>query len=202
MIFAFTDGDVWRPGIGDPTVMGWVTVVAYFGAVLLCWREAVAAKHHPARAKKFFWSTLAVLLVFLGINKQLDLQTWLTLTGRRLAISQGWYEYRRFVQLIFVAVIAVGGLFSVWIMSRLVRKYPELRLALVGFVALLVFVIVRAASFHHVDQLINFHFAGVKMNWVLELGAIALVSVGAWTAGARAQNDGGEIPPRELAAAR
>jgi hypothetical protein len=203
VIFAFTDGDVWRPGIGDPTVMGWVTVVAYFVAALLCFREGARVKRGAGpREKKLFWSTLAVLLVFLGFNKQLDLQTLLTLTGRRIAIAQGWYENRRVVQLVFVAMIALGGVFSVWLMSRLVRKYPDLRLAMLGFVALLVFVVVRAASFHHVDQLINFHLAGVRMNWVLELGAIALVAIGAWKAGARARNDDEEIPPRELAAAR
>jgi hypothetical protein len=203
VIFAFTDGDVWRPGIGDPTVMGWVTVVAYFGAALLCFREALAVKRNPAsRDKKLFWSTLAFLLVFLGFNKQLDLQTLLTLTGRRIAIAQGWYENRRIVQAIFVAMVGAAGLLSIWFMSRLVRRHPDLRLALVGFVALLVFVIVRAASFHHVDQLINFHFAGVRMNWVLELGAISLVSMGALNAGKRTRNDREDIPPRELATAR
>jgi hypothetical protein len=28
----------WSPGIGDPTVAGWITVFAYFAASLLCWR--------------------------------------------------------------------------------------------------------------------------------------------------------------------
>jgi hypothetical protein len=201
VIFAFTDGDVWRPGIGDPTVMGWVTVVAYFAAAFLCFREVNRVKRSAgSREKKLFWSTLTILLVFLGFNKQLDLQTLLTLTGRRIAIAQGWYENRRVVQLIFVAMIALGGALSVWLTSRLVRKHPDLRLALLGVVVLLVFVVVRAASFHHVDQLINFHLAGVRMNWVLELGAIALVSMGAWKAGARARNDDEEIG--EFAAAR
>ena len=36
MILAFTEADRWRPGIGDPTFMGWLTVVAYFTASLLC----------------------------------------------------------------------------------------------------------------------------------------------------------------------
>src|SRR5687767_13017214 len=193
VLLAFTDGDVWRLGIGDPTIMGWLTVVAYFAVTMVCLREAVHARRVKAPAEKvLFWGTLTALLVFLGFNKQLDLQTLLTLTGRRIAIAQGWYEYRRFVQVIFVGIIAAAGLFSVWIMNRLVLKYPYLRLALVGFVALLVFVIVCVASFHHIDRLINARLAGVRMNWVLELGAIALVSIGAigaWKAGTRAQND-------------
>jgi hypothetical protein len=201
VIFAFTDGDVWRPGIGDPTVMGWITVVAYFAAALLCFRQAVAKPTSVSREKKVFWSTLTILLIFLGFNKQLDLQTLLTLTGRRIALAQGWYGKRRVIQLIFVLVIAIGGLLSVVVMGTFVRRHPELRLALVGLVTLLVFVVVRAASFHHVDQVINLHVGGVKMNAVLELGAIALVSLGALKAGTDRDNTGGDISPSEMAAA-
>jgi hypothetical protein len=201
VIFAFTDGDVWRPGIGDPTVMGWITVVAYFAAALLCFRQTIAKGTSASREKKVFWSTLTILLVFLGFNKQLDLQTLLTLTGRRIALAQGWYGKRRVIQFIFVVVIAIGGLLSVVVMGTFVRRHPELRLALVGLITLLVFVVVRAASFHHVDQVINLHVGGVKMNVVLELGAIALVSLGAWKAGTDRDNTGGDISPPEMAAA-
>jgi hypothetical protein len=179
-LLAFTDGDVWRLGIGDPTVMGWLTVAGYFTAAMLCLREAVHSHLAKAASEKiFFWGMLSMLLVFLGFNKQLDLQTLLTLTGRRIAIAQGWYENRQIVQIFFVGCIAAGGLLSAVLMRRLVRRHTDLRLPVLGFIVLLVFVVIRAASFHHVDQLINFRIAGVRMNWVLELGAIALVAMGA-----------------------
>lgn len=203
MVFAFTDGDVWRPGIGDPTFMGWLTVAAYFGAAFLCLREFLAARRvHSPREKTFFWGTLTVLLVFLGFNKQLDLQTLLTLTGRRIAIAQGWYENRRIVQLLFVAIVGIAGVLSVLAMRLLVRKHADLRLPLAGFVVLLVFVVVRAASFHHIDQFINFRMGGVRMNWVLELGAIALVAFGASTARKRSREAPTTPEPDGLAPAR
>ena len=34
----------WEPGIGDPTLMGWFTVFAYFGTALLCYRALRKAK--------------------------------------------------------------------------------------------------------------------------------------------------------------
>jgi cation transport ATPase len=126
-----------------------------------------------------FWGILTALLIFLGVNKQLDLQTFLTLTMRRLAIAQGWYENRRMLQAIFVAAIAAAGILSAVAMRGLMRRHSELRLPVVGFVLLLAFVVIRAASFHHVDQLINFRLGGLKMNWLLEIGAIALVAYGA-----------------------
>ena len=202
-LLAFTDGDAWRPGIGDPTVMGWLTVLAYFTTALLCWREARRAKRSKAGVEKVvFWGTLTALLVLLGFNKQLDFQTLLTLTGRRIAIAQGWYENRKLVQLLFLASVAIGGVISMLIMRRLVARHTDLRLPLLGFVVLLAFVIIRAASFHHVDQLINFRVSGVRMNWVLELGAIALVAIGAMKARERSANKGRVVEPDGLATAQ
>lgn len=181
VLLGYTDGDVWRPGIGDPTVMGWLTVVAYFWVAALCLRKALVARGLAgARSLFLFWGLTAGILVLLGINKQLDLQTWLTLTGRRIAISQGWYDSRRVVQLIFFVLVALMGVASCWAMWRLVRTHGrEMWLPLAGILILLCFVLMRAASFHHVDQLINFRFAGVRMNWVLELGSIAILGWGA-----------------------
>lgn len=179
-MLAFTDGDVWRPGIGDPTVMGWLTVIAYFSVAVLCLIRALGASQAGRRGEIIFWSGLGALLLLLGVNKQLDLQTLLTLTGRRIAISQGWYEQRRVVQIIFVALVgfvAVGGCFLMW---RVVRGHgPDVWVALVGFALLLAFVFIRAASFHHVDTLINLRLGGVRMNWVLELGSLAVIAAGA-----------------------
>ena len=179
-LFAFTDGDVWRPGIGDPTVMGWLTVAAYFGVAALCIRKAVT-KVQGKRADAAFWTVLGCSLVALGINKQLDLQTFLTLTARQTAIDFGWYDHRRAFQFVFVVAIALAGAAGFFILWRLVKSSGRrLRVPLLGFMLLLCFVIVRAASFHHVDSLINFQAGRLRMNWALELGAIAVIAFGAW----------------------
>lgn len=186
VVLAFTDGDVWRLGIGDPTVMGWVTVAAYFGTAFMFLRHFLEDRRRSrARDRTIFWGILTALLIFLGFNKQLDLQTLLTLTGRKAFIEFGLYDYRRVVQAIFVLAVGIAGLASVFLMRGLVARHRDLRLPLLGFVLLVVFVVVRAASFHHIDQLINFHFAGVRMNWVLELGAIGVLALGASRAGKR-----------------
>ena len=48
-----------------------------------------------------FWIGTSILLVLLGLNKELDLQTVLTDTARYLAHYEGWYDYRRIVQGLF-----------------------------------------------------------------------------------------------------
>ena len=38
---------------------------------------------------------------------------------------------------------------------------------------------IRATSFHHVDQLLHVNLLGFKMNWILELGGIFSIAFGA-----------------------
>lgn len=194
----------WSPGIGDPTVMGWLTVVAYFAVALLCLRSFMVEKAGPPRPyrksiKALFrvmrkhwpdppgparragmWLGLAFAMGFLGINKQLDLQTLLTELGRVAAMSEGWYENRRAVQVGFIGallVTAAAGVGALWWFMR--GHLADFRLALVGMVVLVGFVIVRATSFHDVDIFLGAVGDDFRMNWVLELGGISIVAVAA-----------------------
>ncbi|MBC8069725.1 MAG: hypothetical protein IAG13_15415 [Deltaproteobacteria bacterium] len=193
----------WSPTIGDPSVMGWVTVVAYFVTAWLCVRAFKAEKRGPARPllpsiaallrvmrkhwpsppaparRAALWLVLAGIMIALGLNKQLDLQTLVTELGRQAAYVGGWYEERRVVQAIFVAAIALGGALGLLVLWWLTRgQLRDFRLTLAGLALLVCFVVIRAASFHAVDQLIDVRALGIRMNWVLELGGIALMATG------------------------
>ena len=173
----------WQPAIGDPTLMGWVTVVAYGAAALLAFKSASALRRDSARSSSEgglsrFWAMLALFLLLLGINKQLDLQTLFTQLARDLALAQGWYEERRRYQLTFIgAVVVAGVLGTIGLAFALRRIAARIWLALVGIGFLVSFVLVRAASFHHVDLLLR---AGpVRLNWVFELTGIGLIALAA-----------------------
>jgi hypothetical protein len=193
-------GVEWTPGIGDPTVMGWLTVVAYFVAAWLClrafksekrgpdrpYRQAIPAlvrvlKKHwpspPAPARRAaLWLVLAFVLGALGVNKQLDLQTLFTEIGRSMAVEGGWYESRRIVQAIFIAMVLGFGAFFVAVLWWLTRgQLRDFRLTLFGFALLVSFVVIRAMSFHHVDIIIGMDVGGVRVNWMLELGGLGIV---------------------------
>jgi hypothetical protein len=130
-----------------------------------------------------FWFALCGVLVFLGFNKQLDLQSCFTQVGRDMAKSQGWYEGRRKVQAIFVVGIALLGLLTIagayWYIHGAWRRY---RLAFLGIIYLVTFVIIRAASFHHMDIFLQNTFAGLAFNHILELGGILFIGYAAWNA--------------------
>ena len=171
----------WSPGIGDASIAGWVTVVAYFFAVFLCARAYLRRRSDDRyQAERRVWLALACALLGLGINKQLDLQTALTEAGRTLALQQGWYAERRVVQGIFVLAVIIGGVgVGGWLLTQARRSSKALRKGLLGAVTLGAFVVVRAASFHHVDLLLGQTWAGLRLNVLLEIGGIVWVACGA-----------------------
>jgi len=130
-----------------------------------------------------FWFALCGVMVFLGFNKQLDLQTCFTQVGRDMAHSEGWYESRRTVQLIFIVILVLLGLAiiaaSYWYIHGAWRRY---RLAFYGIVILVLFVIVRATSFHHIDIFLQSTFGGIAFNHILEVGGILFIAYCAWNA--------------------
>jgi hypothetical protein len=164
--------------------MGWFTVWAYgLTAVLAGWtakRTGADRVIEDGPKVKTVWIAVTLLLAFLCVNKQLDLQSLVTDIGRALAKTQGWYGERREVQRLFVlGVLTAAGAFAAWFTWRFRYFWLHHGLLVTGLFFLLTFIAVRAVSFHHVDQFLKTRFSGVKMNWVLELTGIFLVAAAA-----------------------
>lgn len=165
--------DRWSPTIGDPSVMGWVTVAAYGLTALLTAKLAVSRSGAPER---FFWLMLALLLAALTVNKQLDLQSALTAFARCLSKAQGWYENRKGVQTGFIlGLLAASTIFLIALGLAMRRHLRRTWLAVLGACFLTGFVAIRAVGFHHFDVLIKSDFNGIRINWLLELGGIGLI---------------------------
>ena len=172
----------WEPGIGDPTLYGWVTVAAYAFAALCCSR---ASRRGPSREQRF-WLLLAGVMGFLAINKQLDLQTLFTDIARFEARAHGWYERRHEYQVAFIVAVAVLVVVVILTLLRRARRASvPVQGAIVGLGLLLLFVLVRASSFHKVDWLISRDFGGLRANHLLESGGIAIVTLFALAAARR-----------------
>lgn len=169
--------DRWHPGIGDPTAIGWITVLAYLSAALLC---AAAQRRDTAGPRpRHFWLAVAVLLVLLGINKQLDLQSLFTQVLRDRAKAHGWYEQRREFQALFIFAIAAIGAAFFAALPYVMRHQPRARnVTLAGLVFLYCFILVRASSFHHVDWALSQTFFCIRLNWAVELGGIIIAAAG------------------------
>ncbi len=148
--------------------MGWFTVAAYAAVALLALRVWL-------RRKEGIWLAVALGMAALSVNKQFDLQSLFTDIGRIIASHQGWYERRREFQKIFVlAVIGLAGVTGIAVIWRYQAFWLRHKLLAAGLMLLLTFIVVRAISFHHFDSFLKTRYAGVKMNWALELGGIFL----------------------------
>ena len=168
----------WAPGIGDPSLMGWLTVLLYAACAWQCWRTArvLPAEGGLVARERWLWRGLAIAFGGLCINKQLDLQTALTELGRSIAFRQGWYEQRGLVQVAFVLMIAVGAVVALLAVMVLMWNAARwTRVAILGAALVAAFVVIRAASFHHVDRLLVSTVFGLRFNWIVEMSGIATV---------------------------
>jgi hypothetical protein len=175
----------WQPGIGDPSIIGWLTVAAYFATSLLCAicgrRKEQNYSSPDSTAHHRLWWTIAIVLLLLGINKQLNLQSLITEVGRELAKQQGWYNQRRTFQVVFISIICFSGYLSILIVWRFAIGgiWREYWLTIIGSVFLVSFIIIQAASLHDIDRFLSIDLLGLKMSWVLELGGIFFIGISA-----------------------
>jgi hypothetical protein len=169
------EGHVWADA-ADGT-LPWLAVAGYLvGAVLCLWQTGAAT----TRRERIFWLFAGLAMLALGINKQLDLQTALTAWGRKMARDGGWFDQRRAVQRQFIiaGVVSMGiaAIGLAWLVRGL--RAPVF-VVLAGLFMLGAFVLVRAASFHHIDVAMRAPVFGLKLHTVLELAGIAVVIIGA-----------------------
>jgi hypothetical protein len=166
----------WVAGIGDPSLVGWVTVGVYAAGAALAARNAAAAQRSGVPVS--FWLVLTAVLLALGLNKQLDLQSWFGQTGRDLAKAQGWYESRRAVQAAFIVLLGVGAVaLLVWARRQWAGLWSEYRWVFGGLTLLFVFIVIRAASFHHIDEFIGIDVGVTTFGRALELAGVGIIGV-------------------------
>jgi len=171
----------WTAGIGDPTATGYLTVAAYFGAAILCARAALRAQGAKVDCSKdsSVWLGMLCLFLILGINKQLDLQSLLTTLARTHSRAHDWYDGRQWYRTAFVIII---GSSAVLILSSLLwylrLRSRAVRLPILGLAFSSGYVVLRAASFHHIAR-VDFYIPGMRWNWLIEVTGIAIVTTAA-----------------------
>ena len=158
-------------------VLAWVTVAGYAVGAWLCARQR--GKSSTAR-ERLVWTLAALAMLALAINKQLDLHTALTAWGRQMARDDGWFDQRRAVQAAFIKGIVVAAIIVGAALAWLVRGLPaRVWATLTGLMLLALFVIIRAASFHHIDWIMGRQVLGLQLHTMLELAGIGIVIAGA-----------------------
>ena len=172
-----------RPGIGDPTVLGWVTTAAFFIATGLCGAYALRMGKRLPRPTDFnrhraFWWGLTAFMLLMSINKQLDIQVLILQVARQISLEQGWSTERTMVRKWLVVGSALFGLilivWLVWMFRRVWRRYA---LALLGIALLGFFVLIRASGGH--VTILGHHPGYFPLFRVIEVGGIVCVGAAA-----------------------
>ena len=171
----------WRAGILAADAADWITVAAYAIAAVLALYAARAATARDVPRERLFWQFTAAAMLALGINEVFDFQLLLTALGKEWAQSHGLYEQRRTFQLIFIICLAGAALVAGAATLALMRRaHRAVRLALLGLGFIAVFVLIRAASFHHVDSLLGMGPRSFNFGSIQEMAGIVLVGFSAY----------------------
>lgn len=169
---------------GDPGLLGWSTFGAYLCVALLCWLTARAAKHRPKACETAqIWFALALGLLLLGLNKQMDLQTWVIWIGEQISRQLNIYDQRRLIQAVFFFILSLAGIGVLTLgICYLKGQWVRHSLVLLGAAGLAVFVILRVGNFNHVLaplwRVIPFQTRHDPAHF-LELFSVALIGLGA-----------------------
>ena len=161
---------------GDPTALGWGTTALY---LVTAGFAAVCARRHQGDGRlRLFWGLSAVAALGLGINKQLDLQIDLIRVAKGTVTQLGLYPDHRLELMLGVGVVAGLGLaLTVGLLAWLTRgRLRATRLALAGWVLIASFIALRAATFHHLDEL-GLRFLRSGGIAALEIGGLVLLLV-------------------------
>lgn len=170
----------WRATIAHADLADWITVAAYLLGALLSARASRHAWLQRIPRETLFWRLTAALLLFLAINELLDLQTLLTMIGRAHAKAHGWYPQHRRIQYIFVIALAFGALLFGAVMLWLTRQmHAGIRLALAGLLFIGLFILLRAASFHHLDDILGRGATEFPLGSIQEMVGILIVAAAA-----------------------
>lgn len=153
-----------------------VRVAAYVVVAALCFWAVPRENRDAVGSWPPFWLMTGGMLAVMAIGRGVDVANLLTDSLRDQARASGWYESRRRLQAIVVAVLAVTWLVSViaavWRVPARRRRYlPMIVVVLtIGFYAA-----VRVVSLHHVDGLLHRQeVAGVRVGTIIELGLLAV----------------------------
>lgn len=165
-------------GVNDPDLASWLIVALYLITAALALRTAFLIRRQTDNAFPLFWSLIAVGTLLLGLNKQLDIQTWLLRTGRRMAEAEHLYKYRLVIHItFFLIVVAVAGLLAARWWNKIKSFSRRFQLATAGCGLIATYVLVRAMNINHIDQLFGVDWEDLIALWLLEVGGLTMLLI-------------------------
>ena len=109
----------WAFGINDTSLLAWLICILYFVLAIICWRISAVSESR----KRLLWAALAMSLVVLGLNKQLDLHQ-LIIEAVSNSFTGPTYDEFPIAEILSVgAIIVVGVALALGFKVKLATSY-------------------------------------------------------------------------------
>jgi hypothetical protein len=172
----------WERYIAQTTFMGWLIGAGYATAILFCvfliLRAVEIVPPDQVFTYRILWFCIALILIFLSINRLLDIQFILTDWGRRIALGQGWYYQRYTLQMFFIAGVCISIVITLVIMELMFPEMWRQNWLTLGCLLLLIgLIVISSVSFHPVDQFLNQKIMNFRLGRLFELTGVISVSL-------------------------
>jgi len=135
----------WLSQSGDSTFWSWV--ITFFYIITTTLSIYYLKKIKPLKPDNLLWYSITVLLMTLGINKQLDIQILVAMTGHFFAKRLGLLDFRNSIEIITILGVSLFlctvGIIILFRIRSILRKSV---LELSGVFLLLMFVVIRVGS--------------------------------------------------------
>jgi hypothetical protein len=159
----------------DGSFSGWI-LVGFFLVAIKSVQRAWTAGNAPIQ-KAWIW--LAILLLVLAFDKQIDIVSPVLNWFKGLSKEQGWYAYRRYIVFGGAGVALIAAIWLGYACRVLLLKHYWVTLFIFGgllFETCVLFF--RLATFHYVEPHTGFHFGCPHTNWLFEATGLALILFG------------------------
>jgi hypothetical protein len=161
----------WKLCFGDPTFIGWLLT----GIYLLIGMFALRRSYKLAECSGE-WFAMGALMLFFSFNKQLDLQTLISDVGRWIATSLGLMEQRHLFKIFFMLAMVLCIVLTIWYLRKTVLVFfRQFKLTVVGLAGFIIFIILRASSFHLFSDGFNLFLTNVYFFSILELNSLLII---------------------------
>ncbi len=172
---------LWKDKRGDNSFSGWVVTLWYIFCSLFLLYFLLRLPAVPWR-ERIFWYVVCAAVVFLAINKQLDLQMLVTDVLRTAAREYQVYTVRKSFQIRVVSLFASLGLsFLLLLLSVLRNFHKSLYLAVAGVSCLFSFLVLRLISYHGIDAVFSRRIGCFTLFETMEIaGGFLICSSMAW----------------------
>jgi hypothetical protein len=165
----------WKSYRGDYSFSGWMVTFFY---VLCCFILLFVffKTSFTSGTDKTFWILIFGIILFLSINKQLDLQMLITDIARTTAKEYHLYETRKLFQIKIISFFTSLGFGAIALLIFFLRKsHKSVFVALGGITAIFLFLFFRLISFHKIEAILREHIGFFTLFDCFELVGIFLV---------------------------